>query len=274
MGASMGAYGAMKIALKHLNLFVGVASHSGPMDINMMENFIPDLIEEDGGTAPFHWSPGPGKPLTNLTFTMAGAFSPNLDNEYFVDFPLDSFAKTIPEVLERWKTENICEIVRINNPGNNLGITFDCGIADEYYLHFQNRSLADTLSKYNIPYKYEEYLGNHTSGLPIRVTLSITYLDYLFQSTNTEQPLILTESTWKVWPNPASNTLKISNDQTTHQLGEISFKLFNPLGQVVLEKTLHDGIQEINIANLPAGIYFFRVQDGRLIQNSKLLISR
>jgi enterochelin esterase-like enzyme len=274
MGASMGAYGAMKIALKHLHLFVGVASHSGPMDIRMMENFIPDLIEEDGGSAPFHWSPGSGKPLTNLTFTMAGAFSPNLDNEFFVDFPLDSLAKTIPGVMERWKEENICDIVQTNNPGNELGITFDCGIADEYYLYFQNRSLADTLTKYNIPYKYEEYLGNHTSGLPIRVTLSLAYMDYLFRSTDTEQPLMLTESKWKVWPNPVSNTLKIGNDQPKNQHGEITFRIFDPLGKVVLERNLQDETNELSIAHLPAGVYFFQIQDGRVIQNSKLLISR
>ena len=190
MGTSMGGYGALKIAIKHQDLFIGVAGHSAPANITMMDIYIPDLVREDGGAAPFHWSPGPEKALTNLTFTMAGAFSPNLSNPYQVDFPLDSLAKPVPEVMERWKYENICEIARIYHPGTNLGITFDCGNADEYYLNLQNRSLADTLTKYNIPYTYEEYTGNHVSGLPARVILSFTYFNHLFQSSGAGIPLM------------------------------------------------------------------------------------
>lgn len=274
MGASMGGYGALKLAFKHQDLFIGVAGHSGPVNINMMDIFIPDLIAEDGGTAPFHWSPGPGKSLTNLTFSMAGAFSPNLNNLYQVDFPLDSLAKPIPEVMERWKTENVCEIARIYHPGSNLGINFDCGIADEYHLYYQNRSLADTLTKYNIPFKYEEYAGTHTSGLPVRVSLSFVYFDLLFQADDASVPLLQTGSKWNVFPNPASNTLTVCNNHTGPSLNKQNIQIADATGRVVLNQILIDGMNNINITDLPEGLYFFKIQCDNIIQTGKTMIVR
>jgi enterochelin esterase-like enzyme len=274
MGASMGGYGALKIAFKHQELFIGVASHSGPVNTEMLDIFIPDLIAENGGTPPYHWSPGLGKPLTQLTFTMAGAFSPNLNNVYQVDFPLDSLARPIPAVLERWKTENICEIVKVYHPGSNLAIRFDCGNLDEYYLYYQNRSLADTLKKYNIGYNYEEYIGTHTSGLPYRVGFSLVYFDLLFKAGTSGSDLTKTGLNWEVYPNPASNTLNISNYQTTNTSGKQNVLIADAAGHVVLNEVLSDGRNKIDISSLPAGLYLFKIQCGNRVQTGKTLIVR
>lgn len=274
MGASMGSYGALKIAFKHQELFIGVAGHSGPVNINLMDIFIPDLIAEDGGTAPYHWSPGPGKSLTNLTFTMAGAFSPNLNNEYLTDFPLDSMAQPKAEVMQRWKTENVCEIARIYRPGANLAITFDCGDLDEYYLYYQNRSLADTLTKYNIPFKYEEYTGTHTSGLPVRVILSFTGFNKLFQANDASLASLQTGMNWKIFPNPASNTLNVFNSHTQPSPGKQFIQMADVTGRLVLHQTLTENQNNIDISDLPEGLYFIKIPSGSTIQTAKTFIAR
>lgn len=273
MGASMGGYGALKIALRHQDLFIAVAGHSGPVNINMMDIFIPDLIAEDGGTAPFHWSPGPGKSLTNLTFSMAGAFSPNLSDIYQVDFPLDSLANPIPGVMERWKKENVCEIARENHPDPRLGITFDCGNLDDYYLYYQNRSLADTLTKYNISFKYEEYVGTHTTGLPVRVSLSLVYFDKLFQTDYTGIPLRPTGINWEIFPNPASELLNICGNPVGLPIEKQVFQLTDGVGRVVLRRQISDGGNKINTADLPAGLYFYKIQCGNITQTGKTMIT-
>lgn len=274
MGASMGAYGALKAAFRHQELFIGVAGHSGPVNTEMMDIFIPDLIAEDGGTVPFHWSPGPGKSLTNLTFTMAGAFSPNPDNLYQVDFPLDSMAVPIPEVMLRWKAENICEIARTFAPARTMGIRFDCGNADEFYLYYQNRALSDTLTKYNISHRYEEYAGTHTSGLPVRVPLSMIYFNLLFQTDYTGAPLFESKSDWKVYPNPAVDELMVTNSLNLHSVDNPKIQMTDAMGRVVLDRLLPEGINPINISNLPAGLYFYIIQSGTIVQTGMTTVVR
>jgi hypothetical protein len=204
---------------------------------------------------------------------MAGAFSPNPDNIYKVDFPLDSLARPVPEVMDRWKTENICEIAKKYPPGN-LGITFDCGIADEYYLYYQNRALSDTLSMLNAKFKYEEYLGTHTSGLPIRVPLSIAYFDYLFQSDDAFYVLQEKGPAWEIFPNPATGLLRINSLNAAHDPNNEILQLIDLTGQVVLEEMLHTGSNTINIRRLTEGIYLYKIQGGNKIQTGRTLIVR
>jgi enterochelin esterase-like enzyme len=272
MGVSMGGYGALKMAFKHQELFIGVSGHSGPVNINLLDQLIPDLKAENGGVPPFHWEPDPDKGLTILTFSMAGAFSPNLRNSFQVDFPLDSMAVPIPDVMERWKINNICEIAKTYHPAANLGIHFDCGSLDDYYLNFQNRSLADTLKKYNIAHEYLEYLGNHVSGLPLRVTLSFKYFDQLFQTTDSYSTALPASSRWKVYPSPALNSLSILNDQSGFDLDKQVFQLRNSGGQCVYQTVLTEGTNRINTNDLPAGLYFYQIQCGKSIQVGKTII--
>jgi enterochelin esterase-like enzyme len=274
MGASMGGYGALKMAFKHQELFIGVAGHSGPVNINLMDNLIPDLKEENGGQPPFHWSPGPGKSLTNLTYTMAGAFSPHPDTLYQVDFPLDSLAVPIPQVMDRWKRENICELARIWHPGSNLGIRFDCGTLDEYYLYYQNRSLADTLTKYGIPYRYDEYLGTHTTGLPVRVILSFEYFDQLFQVDGTDLAKLNTGHAWAVFPNPASQWLNVNRYGFSTEAENNAILFFDPSGKLAFQHALSNGKNEIDISDLPEGVYFYKIVNGEKEQNGLTIVVR
>jgi enterochelin esterase-like enzyme len=272
MGASMGAYGALKIAMRHPELFAGVVGHSGPVNTTMLDIFIPDLEQEDGGTAPYHWSPGPGKSLTNLTFTMAGAFSPNLDAPYQVDFPLDSMARIVPEVMERWRKENVCDIARNFHPVNTLGIRFDCGNLDEYYLYYQNRALNDTLNKYGVPHVYEEYIGTHTSGLPIRVGLSFSWFSTLFQITDAPALAYPPEKEWEVFPNPASGPIRLKYCGSGRFEGNVIFELVSETGESVRQETIFSKDLMIDLSGIPAGYYFYRIITGGRYATGTLLI--
>jgi Secretion system C-terminal sorting domain len=65
---------------------------------------------------------------------------------------------------------------------------------------------------------------------------------------------------FKIYPNPASNILNIDN-----QIAISSFKIFNTLGSLILEKNSFLE-KNINISNLNNGVYFIEVVD---IDNNK-----
>ncbi len=274
MGASMGSYGAIKLAMKHPGLFVGVAGHSGPLNTLLFDYFIPTLIAEDGGVAPFHWSPGPEKPLTNLTFTMAGAFSPNLSQQYLVDFPLDSLGRTVPEIMDRWNRENVSNLARTFDPSSNLPISFDCGTLDEYELYYQNRAFADTLKKYNITHTYQEYLGTHVTGLPVRVTLSFAWFNQLFHPTGIGTSGLSSSNDWSISPNPANEFITIHTTNVWNSMDHCTIHLNDISGRLVLTRKLGPGENRVSVKDLPKGTYFASIWNGESIQNYTTLIIR
>ncbi len=149
MGHSMGAYGAFKQILKHPDLYCAIAAHSGPVHIEMLQSLIPDAKAENGDP-PYVWNHTPGKGLTNLMMTMAGAFSPNPNSFNLVDFPLDENGELLDSVMQKWNPHNIVEMVRWHMPATDLAIYFDCGSQDQYYLYEHNQALSDTLRLYCI----------------------------------------------------------------------------------------------------------------------------
>ncbi|MBL4649645.1 MAG: T9SS type A sorting domain-containing protein [Aureispira sp.] len=57
----------------------------------------------------------------------------------------------------------------------------------------------------------------------------------------------------KVFPNPVGNILRIERSFTS----PVDFKMYDLYGRVVLMKTLHSSIEEIDVSNLPKGMYVF-----------------
>ncbi len=62
----------------------------------------------------------------------------------------------------------------------------------------------------------------------------------------------------RVFPNPAENVLIIEREFTS----AVDFKLYDLHGRVVLLKKLHKRIEEIDVSNLPKGMYVFDI-DGK-----------
>jgi len=161
MGYSAGGNCAMETALKHPDIYCGVVSHSGRLDMWKHSQYIPFILSENGGAPVSAFHPDSG-PFTYGAFTMAGAFSPNLDNPpYFVDFPLDSLGNWINSVWNRWLLHDCTSLAKNISTENDLAIYFDCGQQDETLAYDFNISFADSLYKLGLPYKFQSYTGGH-----------------------------------------------------------------------------------------------------------------
>ena len=72
------------------------------------------------------------------------------------------------------------------------------------------------------------------------------------------------ENNVAVFPNPTLGELKIKNTNTENSLGSLQLKVFDMLGREIANYANVDGILpeeiwEINIQNLAAGVYFFKL---------------
>ena len=132
MGHSSGGYGAIKLALKHPDIFSGVAAHSGILDLNLLVALWANrVLAEYRGSSPYNYYPEAGDWSLFMT-TFAGAFSPDLnDPPYYVDFPYDENGKINNEVLARWQNHNPAQLAAQFDKNSNLSIYFDCGTGDE-----------------------------------------------------------------------------------------------------------------------------------------------
>ncbi len=60
-----------------------------------------------------------------------------------------------------------------------------------------------------------------------------------------------------MWPNPAKNVININNDGSNS--GKYSTaQIYNLSGNLSLEKKLTEGLNTIDISNLPAGAYIVK----------------
>ena len=73
----------------------------------------------------------------------------------------------------------------------------------------------------------------------------------------------LETSTFAIYPNPTSNTLFISGNETP-----ITVAIYNVLGKEVLSIKKTDNI---NVAKLPSGVYIIRISDGVGQTNRKFI---
>jgi enterochelin esterase-like enzyme len=177
MGHSAGGYGTMKLGLKHYDTYARIAAHSGVLELNvMMVAALPYLIAEYPGGPPYYWNPAAGF-FSGVFFSLAGAFSPNFTNPpYFVDLPLDTMANIIQPVWDLWLLHNPPAFAATLPPTSDLGIYFDCGTIDEMGCYPQNTTFAMILDQLGIDYEFQSYVGDHSSQLPSRFPIGITFL--------------------------------------------------------------------------------------------------
>jgi S-formylglutathione hydrolase FrmB len=213
MGWSMGGYGAMKCALRHPDIYCGVVSHSGMLDVIMCSQYVPFILTENGGAPVSAYNPNAG-PWTNGAFAIAGAFSPNLDNPpYFVDFPLDSMGNWIDSVWNRWSVQNCPSLARSISEEDDLAIYFDCGKQDETLAYAFNTSFADSLDKLGLTYEFQSYTGGHYDrntrypiGLRFLDSTMNTMVGILDKETTGPATFLLSQN----YPNPFNSSTIIS----------------------------------------------------------------
>ena len=176
MGWSAGGSCAMRTALKHPGIYGGVVSHTGRLNMGSHSLYIPGILSENGGAPVSSYSPNAG-PMSRAIFTMAAAFSPNLNHPpYFVDFPIDGNGNFIDSIWNRWLLNDCSFLARNISKADDLAIYFDCGTYDEEATYPFNTSFADSLDMLGLPYSFQSYSGGHYDRFS-RYPVGLAFLD-------------------------------------------------------------------------------------------------
>jgi S-formylglutathione hydrolase FrmB len=126
-GISMGGYGALKIAMKHPELFGSVSAHSAV------------LIQDLASVQSIPGRPGRMQALEQLFDKIYG----------------------IRQDLSYWEANNPMTLAKDRTKWNGLKIYFDCGTEDEYGFHVGARQLDEFLTRASYPHEAHLYPGNH-----------------------------------------------------------------------------------------------------------------
>ena len=267
MGHSMGGVGTMKLGLKHPHLFRGWASHCCRINPEPDDFWISRVLTENGGSGPY--DPNAGW-FTRSAFTMAAAFSPNLDNPpYFVDFPLDNDGNWIDSTHAKWLSQYPACNPPLEPDVYHQAIYFDCGTEDELGNYPTNLSFADTLDARGIPYEFNSFVGNHNDQLPYRFPISLVFLDSAMRTeleTGDREPFFPAPYLFcQNWPNPfnTSTTIRYSLPKAS----DIRITIHDILGrrmETLIEGRQHAGFHTVifDAAGQASGIYFYRIEAG------------
>jgi hypothetical protein len=172
----MGGFGAMKLALRHPEVFGTVGSHAGPLEIVHAVSIQRDLVlAENAPGPPYVYSPGVGG-MTVVMFARSGALSPSMSAPpYYVDFPYDELGDIVQSVLDRWRPHNPPRLAAELVGGGQTPprVWFDCGINDDHLEYPVNEAFAESLDVLALPYVFESHPGGH---LDIRWSASLPYM--------------------------------------------------------------------------------------------------
>lgn len=83
----------------------------------------------------------------------------------------------------------------------------------------------------------------------------------------------LTKMEFSVYPNPAADQITI-NLQDIQNLSNSILSVYNIQGQMLLQQSIHEQQTEINISQLPQGIYFtkIRLTDGAVVEKKFVVV--
>jgi putative tributyrin esterase len=126
-GISMGGYGALKIAMKHPDLFGSVTAHSAV------------LIQDLAAVQSIPGRPGRMQQMTGLFDRIFG----------------------INQDLTYWEANNPMTLAKDRSKWNGLKLYFDCGTEDEYGFFVGTKQLDELLTKASYPHEAHLYPGNH-----------------------------------------------------------------------------------------------------------------
>jgi S-formylglutathione hydrolase FrmB len=167
VGHSMGGYGAIRIGMKHADVFGSLyimspcclSPRPPPTDIELSKKLEAVHSADDFAALPF---------FAHATFASAAAWSPNPNNPpFYLDLPTRN-GEPRPEVLARWNAnaplafidQYIIELRRY------AAIAIDVG--DQDSLRVDTAALHGILDQYRIANSFEQYSGTHTSRVADR----------------------------------------------------------------------------------------------------------
>lgn len=177
-GHSMGGYGAIKLGMKHPEIFGAVyglsscclgwggdlSADNHAWDTTLSFRVLTDLEPNDdiylaqafmGLSAA--WSPNPASPPFFVDYLVAGK---------------GSIRKTNESVYARWSANMPLAMVDQyrSNLGHLRGIAFDVGTQDQFaHIPLTSRALSQALRQNKINHTFKEYEGDHNNRVPERI---------------------------------------------------------------------------------------------------------
>ncbi|MCE9627710.1 MAG: esterase [Candidatus Eisenbacteria bacterium] len=173
-GKSSGGFGALRLGMRHPEVFAALACHSG--DLLFEYCYAVDFpralstLQEAGGVARFlerfASSPQKGKDdfLTLNIVGMASCYSPDANAESGIGLPFDlATGRPRPEVFERWLAHDPLRLLPTHADALRAMklVYLDCGTRDEFHLHHGARAFVAELQKLGIAHEYEEFKDGH-----------------------------------------------------------------------------------------------------------------
>jgi S-formylglutathione hydrolase FrmB len=173
-GKSSGGYGAMRLGMRHPDVFGALGSHAG--DAYFAYCYLPDFpkfatgVHKAGGVERFlaEFEALPKKThqameVLNI-LAMAACYSPNPAAALGIDIPVKLPGGEIRgDVWKRWEANDPVHMAREHADAlrSLKKIYLDAGIRDEWSLHIGARIFTTRLDELGVKYIYEEFDDSH-----------------------------------------------------------------------------------------------------------------
>ncbi|MGE5437663.1 MAG: T9SS type A sorting domain-containing protein, partial [Syntrophothermus sp.] len=239
-----------------------------------------DRIIYESGSIPYHYTPANGI-FSLLGFTMAGAFSPNLQaTPEPVDFLIDSMGIIIDSIFEKWNLHNPTRLAQSYDKSIRFSIYFDCGTYDELGMYAFNTAFRDSLVRLNIPHRFLSFSGLHSQQLKTRIPISLKFVDSVFNASatytkNDNAKLINKFTLEQNYPNPFNSETIIKYN--VPKKSTVKIKIFNVIGRevdTILEEEKEEGEYSVRYSakSLSSGVYYYQVQEGDQFNIKKMIL--
>ena len=277
-GWSAGGYGALKLAMKHPDVFNSVFSISaGPLDLEDLitgdysSEFIKGMIKAKtiGYDSLDYYN---NEHVWAITlYSLALAFSPNSTADGFMNWPITEAGGKIDSTYQKWMNND--DIKLIPDYTDNLkslnGLMMESGKNKEQWMWYGNQAFARELDANSVTYTYNTHDGGHTTGVTGRMDthtlpfFSDTLEQVTLYSTNT---LCLTSSDSMEFIFKIDGTVYIVPENTSMEYGAINSAYLKKANAKAFEKT------KIGVDNLDNGIYYaIGVYDNKYLSNEVMI---
>ena len=196
-GRSAAGYSATRTALRHWDVFGGLATQVGTIAMEVQMGAVPMFLAEYPDGPPYDFNPLAGE-WSMYVFAWSAAMTPNMTNPpWYVDLWIDQDGNIDPDVAARYFANSDSRwAAEMAAAGGNLDIFMGAGDQD-FYLPF-TMYFANDLDDLGIPYTLQIFHGDHDNP-PMweRLRSHITYFMPL-NATVEFSPRVLNGRHW--WP--------------------------------------------------------------------------
>jgi S-formylglutathione hydrolase FrmB len=277
-GFSMGGDGAWRLGLANPDSFGYILSHGAfPALSPFPQIFIPAMLSENGGMAPYSFSPTAGA-ISNLVFGVSSAWSPNpMNAPYQLDLPVKPDGNLDTSVFQSWfPIADVNTLIRSQWNPQSLPQSFYFDVGRQMPLLLPSNELLklefDTLTQdgYSLTAKALIFEEPHQLS-QARIDTSLIWLSQQLSKPGVAIEPMLSPLEFLAIPLPANQSISISwipQHTTAHiELLDLQGRLVN---ETFLDATDQSQL-EIPVGRMAPGIYTIRFRLGNKRAYKKLI---